>query len=128
MIQLLLVSIGGALGAVLRYTIGKLTSKIVGGKDFFTGTFFSNMIGCFFAGFMLAWMGDSSNISQGSILFLSVGILGSVTTFSTFALETSQLLDKGNIIKMISYLFIQVVTAFLLTATGYTLYQFVGLG
>lgn len=128
MIQLFLISIGGAIGAVLRYSIGMLTLKLFGNTDVLTGTLFSNLIGCFFAGFLLGWMGGNANLSQEIILFLSVGILGSVTTFSTFALETYQLFEKGNIIKMVSYLFFQVVIAFLLTASGYALYQFAGGG
>ncbi len=126
MIQILLVSLGGAIGAVLRYSIGKLTSKILGETDVLTGTIFSNVIGCFFAGFFLAWMGDNPNISEEVILFLTVGILGSITTFSTFALESYQLLDKGKFTKLISYLFIQIVIAFLLTAAGCALYQLAG--
>lgn len=124
MMQLLLVSIGGAIGAILRYSIGKITSKIVGNKNVFTGTLFSNVIGCFFAGFILAWLGANSNISEEIILFLTVGILGSITTFSTFALETYQLLENGNITQMLSYLFIHLVIAFLTTVSGYSLYQF----
>lgn len=126
MIQILIISLGGAVGAVLRYSIGKLTSKILGDTVVFTGTLFSNMIGCFFAGFILAWGGDHSNISEEVILFLTIGILGSITTFSTFALESFQLLDNGNVTKLISYLLFQVVIAFLLTAAGYALYQYTG--
>lgn len=114
------------MGAVLRYSIGKLTSKIFGDTDVFTGTLFSNVIGCFFAGFILAWMGVNTHISEEVILFVTVGILGSITTFSTFALESYQLLENGKITKLIFYLFIQVVIAFLLTAAGYALYQYAG--
>lgn len=126
MIQILLVSMGGAIGAVLRYSIGRISSKIWKNRDVLTGTLLSNVIGCFFAGFILAWVGHKSNIPEEVILFLTVGILGSLTTFSTFALETYQLLSRGNIKKIISYLFIQVVIAFLFTISGYALYQFAG--
>tara|TARA_R100001143_G_scaffold63597_2_gene73298 strand:+ start:17212 stop:17598 length:387 start_codon:yes stop_codon:yes gene_type:complete len=126
MTQILLISLGGAIGAILRYSIGKFTSTILGDTDVFTGTLFSNVIGCFFAGIILAWMGDNSGISEEVILFVTIGILGSITTFSTFALESYQLLDNGKFTKLISYLFIQVVIAFLLTAAGYALYQFTG--
>jgi len=125
MIQILLISIGGAVGAVIRFSIGKLASKLMGKSDIFTGTLFSNLMGCFFAGIILAWVGDNATISQETILFLTVGILGSITTFSTFALESFQLLESGNFIKTISYLFLQVVIAFLMTAGGYSLFQYV---
>lgn len=128
MINVLIISLGGAIGAVSRYSIGIITSKFFAETDILTGTLFSNLIGCFIVGFLLAWMGDNSNFSQEITLFLTVGILGSFTTFSTFALETYQLFEKGKIIKMVSYLFIQVVIAFLLTASGYALYQFAGGG
>lgn len=126
MTQIFLVSFGGAIGAVLRYSIGKLTSKVLGNTNVLTGTLFSNGIGCFFAGFILAFMADNINISEEITLFLSVGILGSITTFSTFALESYQLLHNGKITKLISYLFIHIVIAFLLTAGGYALYQIAG--
>ena len=128
MINVLIISLGGAIGAVSRYSIGIITSKLFGESDVLTGTLFSNLIGCFIVGFLLAWMGDNTNFSQEIILLLTVGILGSFTTFSTFALETYQLFEKGKIIKMVSYLFFQVVIAFLLTALGYALYQFAGGG
>ena len=126
MIHILIISLGGAIGAVMRYSIGKITFKVLGNPDVITGTLFSNVIGCFFAGIILGWMGDHSNISEEVILFLTVGILGSITTFSTFALESYQLFDDGKFTKLISYLFIQIVIAFLLTAAGYALYQFTG--
>jgi CrcB protein len=125
MIQILLISIGGAIGAVIRFSIGKFTSTLTGKSDIFTGTLFSNLMGCFFAGIMLAWVGDNATISQEAILFLSVGILGSITTFSTFALESFQLIESGNFIKTISYLFLQIVISFLMTAGGYSLFQYV---
>jgi len=48
-----------------------------------------------------------------------------LTTFSTFALESYQLLDRGDSTKLMLYLFLQVVIAFLLTAGGFALYQII---
>lgn len=123
MLHVLLIASGGAIGAALRYSIGRFTSKITDNSGVLTGTLFSNLIGCFIAGIVLAWVVDTTTLSQEVILFLTVGILGSMTTFSTFALESYHLLDQGNITKILFYLFLQIVIAFLLTAGGFTLYQ-----
>lgn len=125
MIQVLLIAIGGAIGAALRYAVGRVASKTTGSSAALTGTLFSNLIGCFFVGIVLAWTVNNTTLSQEVILFLTVGILGSLTTFSTFALESYQLLDRGDSTKLMLYLFLQVVIAFLLTAGGFALYQII---
>ncbi|TVQ02818.1 MAG: fluoride efflux transporter CrcB [Balneolaceae bacterium] len=121
MTELLAVAIGGAIGAVLRYLSGIILIRIMSRSDVINGTVFSNLLGCFLAGMALAWIANTAILSPEITLFLTVGILGSLTTFSTFALETYQLIGKETKPQLAAYLSLQLIAAFLLTAAGYWL-------
>jgi fluoride exporter len=126
MINLIAVALGGALGAVMRFGAGLITVKLIGKSNVVTGTVLSNIAGCFLAGIGLAWLTSDTNISTELCLFLTVGILGSLTTFSTFALETFQLLKKESLNQLFGYLFLQLAITFLVTAAGFWLYYSIG--
>ena len=79
----LLVFVGGGVGAVLRYGVGKLLPGAV-------ATMAVNIIGCFLMGILAAWlMGREQGESWR--LLLGVGLLGGFTTFSAFALDFADL-------------------------------------
>ena len=94
MLDCLAVALGGAIGSVLRYLIGliPLNEKYL----FPTKTFAINVLGCFLIGLITALSLRSSNLNPRLVLFLKVGICGGFTTFSTFALESSNLLKNGH--------------------------------
>ena len=118
MTEVFLVALGGAIGAVLRYTTGLITLRIVGNSRVMTGTVVANSVGCLLAGMLLGWSTAADYSGGGIVLFLTVGILGSYTTFSTFSLELSRLI-KESWSKLLSYLFLQLVVAISLCAAGY---------
>lgn len=91
--QLLLVAVGGALGAVTRYVLGTWIARIFG-PDFPMGTFVINVSGAFVFGVVLGLANDGI-LSANARLFLAVGVLGGYTTFSTFSYETLSLLQDG---------------------------------
>jgi fluoride exporter len=128
MTQVFLVALGGAIGAILRYFTGRLTIRIAGKSNVLTGTVIANSLGCLLAGILLAWFTASEHPGEGIALFLTVGILGSYTTFSTFSLEVSRLLNESRD-ELITYLFLQCVLAILFCAAGYmaTLWMMGGL-
>ena len=97
MIKLLYVGIGGCIGAMLRYVISISSSKI-----FLTqipcGTLIVNVLGGLLIGFLMELSLSTEFISPNMKIFLTTGILGGLTTFSTFSYETISLFSNGNLL------------------------------
>lgn len=89
------IAIGGAIGALLRYIVSDLAYSYLG-ETFPWGTLVVNVIGSFLIGFL--WqLFDQLVISANTRIFLLTGVLGAFTTFSTFSLETFNLLRDGEV-------------------------------
>lgn len=101
MIDCLIVAAGGAIGAVLRYLAGILPLGSEGG--FPVKTFLVNITGCFVIGLAAALAAKQLADSPRTVLFLKVGICGGFTTFSSFALETGGLMEKGSYLTAAAY-------------------------
>lgn len=84
--KLLLLVIGGALGAVTRYEVSTLCAR-THGSAFPMGTLYVNLAGCFLIGLVFG-LGEVRGISPQFRLFFITGFLGALTTFSTYSLET----------------------------------------
>ena len=93
-IQILLVGIGGALGAISRYGIAELSKRILP-ASIPLGTLIANLIGCFLIG-MIMGSGHSEK-SEPIRLGFGIGFLGALTTFSTFGAETIGHVNEGNL-------------------------------
>lgn len=94
MLECIIVGIGGFIGAVCRYLIGLIPLKE--GNIFPVKTFIINILGCFIIGIIAALAAKNNSLNPKIILFLKVGVCGGFTTFSSFALETSDLWKNGN--------------------------------
>ncbi|MFW8589631.1 fluoride efflux transporter CrcB [Glaciecola sp. 2405UD65-10] len=94
----LYVAIGGAIGACLRYFLVIESTKLLG-KGFPFGTLLVNVIGSFLLGCLYAWLNNFDVLSNNLRLLLGVGLLGALTTFSTFSFDTFMLLQSGFILK-----------------------------
>jgi fluoride exporter len=90
----LIVFLGGGFGAALRHGINLGLARLLGG-GFPYATFFINVTGSFAMGVIAAWFAFKGDASQHWRLFLTTGILGGYTTFSTFSLDTALLYERG---------------------------------
>ncbi|MBS0313880.1 MAG: fluoride efflux transporter CrcB [Proteobacteria bacterium] len=90
----LLVMLGGAIGAALRFHLGGVTMR-AWGHAFPWGTLIANISGGFAMGLLAGILARTSGGNEPYRLFVGVGILGGFTTFSAFSLETFGMLERG---------------------------------
>lgn len=90
----LLVCLGGALGSGLRYLMALLAARWLG-PDFPWGTLLVNVAGSFAIGFVQQLAAGTTVVPEPARLFLTVGLLGGLTTYSAFTYETVRLLQVG---------------------------------
>jgi fluoride exporter len=93
---IVLVGIGGFIGAVLRYLMSGFVQHVTQSVSFPHGTLAVNLTGCFLMGIFSHLVESQAGMTSEMRLFLMVGLLGSFTTYSTFSHETLNLLqDHG---------------------------------
>jgi CrcB protein len=90
----LIVFIGGGIGAALRHGFNLAFARLLG-TAFPYATLFENVSGSLVMGLLVAWFAFRSGIPQHWQLFLTTGILGGYTTFSTFSLDVALLYERG---------------------------------
>ena len=113
MINLLAIAIGGAMGAVFRYVLGNQISVIFG-TNFPFSILIINVAGSFFMGMAIESFNLFSISNEPLQKFLTVGILGAFTTFSTFSLDALDLIMKNRVSDAFLY-----VSASVLLAIGF---------
>ncbi|MDR8523879.1 MULTISPECIES: fluoride efflux transporter CrcB [Shewanella] len=97
--NVLFVALGGSIGAVFRYLISLLMLQVFG-SGFPFGTLVVNILGSFLMGVIFA-LGQVSELSPEIKAFIGVGMLGALTTFSTFSNETLLLMQEGFLAKAV---------------------------
>ena len=98
MINLIAIAAGGAFGAVGRY-VSSVWIYGIFGRDFPYGTLFVNVAGSFVMGLLSILLIERMSVGPEVRAFLLIGFLGAYTTFSTFSIETINLLIGGEAIK-----------------------------
>lgn len=99
---LFLVGLGGGIGSILRYLASVLTSKLLH-SGYPAGTFIVNILGCFIAGCLIAFLEQRQVVdSHWKFLFIT-GFCGGFTTFSAFSVETMHLFESGQVFLGIGY-------------------------
>lgn len=102
MLKVLLIFLGGGLGASLRFAVGLAAEKFLGMPHL--GTFTVNIIGSFVIGLVLAYQFNSNNSLNSHLLaFLTIGLLGGFTTFSTYSYESFKLFEAKEYLHFFGY-------------------------
>lgn len=114
--NLLLVMLGGALGAGARHLAGVAGLRWLG-PGFPWWTLFVNLSGSLLMGLLAGWLVRAGG-SEPARLFLAVGILGGFTTFSAFSLELGLMLERGELASAAAYVLASVIGGVLLLFAG----------
>lgn len=116
-LNLLIIALGGALGAVSRFLLGNGLSRALGSALPY-GTFVINIVGCFAMGLLMTIIVDKEMLPAAWRLFLCVGFLGGFTTFSSFGYEALMLLTEGRLLALLAYVGGSVVLGLVAAAAG----------
>jgi len=116
--NLLLVLLGGAAGAGLRYEAGRIALRQFG-PGFPWGTLAVNLIGGLAMGVLAGTMAGEAMTSRPAWFLLGVGLLGGFTTFSAYSLDLFAMLERGQAGLALAYGFGSAVGALVLLALGY---------
>ena len=109
--------LGGGVGTVFRYWLSGSVYRFVG-PTFTYGTLLVNALGCFIIGFLMSVFEDRFVVQPLLRIFLTIGILGGFTTFSTFSYETISLFREGSTLVGLANVFYSVFGCLLATWIG----------
>ncbi|MBC1544908.1 fluoride efflux transporter CrcB [Listeria cossartiae] len=110
----LYVGIFGALGGMCRYAMNLWLS----GGGFPYATLVVNLIGCFLLAFLMPFLAEKSRISLVLLNGIGTGFIGAFTTFSAFSVDTIQLLQNGEVILAVSYVFASLLGGLVMVKLG----------
>ncbi len=117
MVKLISLMLGGLLGTLARYGLAGVTHRVLG-TDFPHGTLAVNLLGCFLIGFFVVLSETKFLLGPNARLLLMVGFCGAFTTFSTFILESSNLIRDGETFRALLNVVGSVILGFLFFRIG----------
>ncbi|MBU2712238.1 fluoride efflux transporter CrcB [Zooshikella harenae] len=120
--QLLIIGLGGALGAMARYSVYFIYAT-TGGKLFPLPTLLVNVVGSFLIGIAYYAIVERLQLQAVWRNGLIVGFLGAFTTFSTYSLDALRILQNGELSIALGYLLLSVVLCLIATWLGFWLVE-----
>ncbi|MBT6257987.1 MAG: fluoride efflux transporter CrcB [Alphaproteobacteria bacterium] len=117
MMNWIAIAIGGAIGAVSRYGIAQAVIMINGANAAPLATTMVNVIGSGLMGVIYGYLSAGGMMAETVRVFIMIGFLGALTTFSTFSMDIMAAIDRGQIIYAVIYAAVSVagsVLAFIL--------------
>jgi len=118
---LLSVGIGGFFGAILRFTLSAWIQKLTA-STFPFGTLSVNILGSLLMGFLFMYF-SHINLSAYQKLIFTTGLLGALTTFSTFSMDTVILLQQDFYLKALYNIILNVILSLLSTSLGILIFK-----
>lgn len=115
------ISLGAAIGALLRWTLGLKLNSLM--PSIPPGTLAANVIGGYVVGVAVAFFADAPDIPPEWRLLVITGFCGGLTTFSTFSAEVVALLQQGQLVRMAAAIAVHVVGSLLATIAGIATWQ-----
>ena len=115
--NILVVGAGSFIGGVARYLVSLAMKGI--GKGFPWATLTVNLLGCLLIGLLWGFLSRNATESSSWGLFLTVGLCGGFTTFSTFSKEALTMLQAGQIGGFATYVVVSVLAGIAMAALGY---------
>ncbi|MBI3999157.1 MAG: fluoride efflux transporter CrcB [Candidatus Omnitrophica bacterium] len=109
--------LGGVAGTIARYLLSGAVYQVFG-ANFPYGTLAVNLIGCFVIGFLAALAEDKFLLGPNARLLLMAGFCGAFTTFSTFMLETANLMKDGETLRAFVNVIASVLVGFIVFKLG----------
>lgn len=118
---LILVGIGGGLGAMSRFALTQATASI--SKQIPIGILLCNIIGSLIIGMMAAFLIQTKLFNEDISTYVRslfvTGFLGGFTTFSSFSLDILNLLQRGEALLAISYILVSVIVSLIAVILGF---------
>jgi fluoride exporter len=116
------IAVGSALGGVARYWCSDMAARLVG-ETFPWGTLAVNIVGSFVIGFFATLTGPNGRLEVGLTArqFVTIGLCGGYTTFSSFSAQTLSLMQDGQSFRAGAYIVASVVCCLVAVWVGYLL-------
>ena len=115
--NIIAVGAGSFIGGIARYLVSLVMKGI--SKGFPWATLLVNLLGCLIIGLLWGFLSRNASESTSWGLFLTVGLCGGFTTFSTFSKEALTMLQTGQIWGFASYIALSILAGIALVALGY---------
>jgi len=115
--NIIAVGAGSFIGGIARYIVSLAMKGI--SKGFPWATVLVNLLGCLIIGLLWGFLSRNASESTSWGLFLTVGLCGGFTTFSTFSKEALTMLQTGQIWGFASYIALSILAGIALVALGY---------